>query len=95
MDELTLPQMDTEVMGGSDTLVSKLFSVPRPVLAIRLHTVEILTIGGSTSYEYSMDGGASWHASTRNKTSISTRFIPPSQCGPAYAEVLPRCKTQT
>lgn len=56
-----MSQKGTEVTGGSGTLVSKPFSVPGPVLAIRLHTVESLTPGRSISYEYNMDGGASWH----------------------------------
>ena len=60
-DGLTLSQMGAEVTGGSGTLVSRPFSAPRPVLAIRLHTVESLAPGGSISYEYSVDGGASWH----------------------------------
>ena len=44
--------------GDSGQLTSVAFSAAQSVQAIRLHTLA----QGSVTYEYSIDGGASWHA---------------------------------
>lgn len=82
-DGLTLSQMGAEVTGGSGTLVSKPFSAPRPVLAIRLHTVESLRPAGPSRMNTAWTGVQAGMASARDMTSISMRLRPPSRCGPA------------
>ena len=53
-----LTPMGAVCAGDSGQLTSVAFSAAQSVQAIRLHTLA----QGSVTYEYSIDGGASWHA---------------------------------
>ena len=53
-----LTPMGAVCVGDSGQLTSVAFSAAQSVQAIRLHTL----VQGSVTYEYSIDGGASWHA---------------------------------